>query len=155
MPTFDDLWNAATAWGEQQSGVIASTGRALARDELAIAAKVGVQTPERIRVLIVESVPFPGDPTLRALGEKVGLAADSSGGMTLGHGIFLRADQQHRPDIWPHEFRHVAQYECFGSIRAFMFFYLKELLHFRYGPGPLEIDATNAEKLGELGQVRR
>ena len=26
-----------------------------------------------------------------------------------------------------------------------MFFYLKELLHFRYGPGPLETDARAAE----------
>src|SRR5688572_27922601 len=121
MATFDELWNAATIWGEQQAGVIASSGRPLTREELATASNVGVRTPEKIRILIVPAVPFPDDPAMRAMGQQVGLAADSSGGMTLGYGIFLRADQQHRADIWPHEFRHVAQYECFGSIRTFMF----------------------------------
>ena len=73
--------------------------------------------------------------------------SELTGGMTLGHGTFIRQDQAARADIWPHEFRHVAQYECFGSIKTFMFFYLKELFHFRYGPGPLEIDARAAETL--------
>lgn len=146
MPTFDDLWNAATAWGEQQERHIASVGRALSPDEVKLAAKVGVRASEKIRVFIVSVVPFPEDPLIRAIGAQVGLAADSSGGMTLGYGVFIREDQKGRRDIWPHEFRHVAQYECFGSIKAFMFFYLKELLHFRYGLGPLEVDAKNAER---------
>ncbi len=96
-------------------------------------------------MLVVPQIPFPDEPVIRALGESVGLATGISCGMTLGHGIFIRTDQQSRPDIWPHEFRHVAQYECFGSTKTFMFFYLKELLHFNYGPGPLEVDATFAE----------
>ena len=41
---------------------------------------------------------------------------------------------------------HTCWDECFGSIKAFMFFYLKELLHFRYGLGPLEVDAKKAEE---------
>ena len=67
--------------------------------------------------------------------------------MTFGHGIFMREDQKEKIDIWPHRFRHVAQYECFGSIKPCMFFYLKELLHFGYGKGPLEVDARNAENI--------
>ena len=144
-PTFDDLWNAATAWGEQQERRIGSDGRALSPDEVQLAVKVGVRSPERIRVLIVPVVPFPVDPFIHEIGAQVGLAANSSGGMTLDYGIYIREDQKGRRDIWPHEFRHVAQYECLGGIRAFMFVYLKELLHFGYGSGPLEIDAKKAE----------
>lgn len=144
-PSFDDLWNAVTLWAEQQSALILAQGRPLTAAELATARAVGVVAPQRIRVLSVPEVPFPADPTLRAVAEGVGMVAELTGGMTLGHGIFMRADQAARADIWPHEFRHVAQYECFGSIKAFMFFYLKELLHFRYGPGPLETDARAAE----------
>jgi len=144
-PTFDDLWNASTLWAEQQSARILAEGRPLTPAEQAIARQVGVAAPERIRVLTVPEVPFPDYPTLRAIASGVGMNPELTGGMTLGHGIFMRADQVSRADIWPHEFRHVAQYECFGSIKAFMFFYLKELLHFRYGPGPLEVDAKAAE----------
>lgn len=146
METFNDLWNIATAWGEQQERHIASLGRVLTRDELQLAAKVGVRAPENIRILIVPVVPFPEDPLIRAVGAQVGLSTNGAGGLTLGYGVFIREDQKGRRDIWSHEFRHVAQYECFGSIKAFMFFYLKELLHFRYGPGPLEVDAKKAEE---------
>jgi hypothetical protein len=148
MPTFDDLWNSVTVWAELQAAQISKTGRPLAPQEITIAKKVGVQVPEQIRVLSVAEVPFPDDPAIHAIGLKVGLSPKSSGGMTLGYGIFICDDQKARRDIWPHEFRHVAQYECFGSIRAFMFFYLKELLYFRYGSGPLEVDAKCAEKMG-------
>ena len=146
MPPFEDLWNAVNAWAEQQAHLIATSGRPLTQQELAIAKKVGVLAPEKVRVLVVPAVPFPEDSTIHAIGVQVGLVAERTGGMTLGYGIFICDDQIGRSDIWPHEFRHVAQYECFGSIKAFMFFYLKELLHFRYGPGPLEVDARNAEK---------
>lgn len=146
MPSFDELWNSVTAWAEREAEHIAANGRRLTASEIAIAKKVGVKAPELIRVLVVAAVPFPEDATIRTIGAQVGLTSEQSGGMTLGHGVFIRADQEGRSDIWPHEFRHVAQYECFGSIKAFMFFYLKELLHFRYGPGPLEIDAKKAEE---------
>ncbi|MCX6938395.1 MAG: hypothetical protein NTU80_10965 [Verrucomicrobia bacterium] len=144
-PTFDDLWSAATAWAEQHSAHIAAQGRSLTPAELTLASQVGVTAPERIRILVVPEIPFPDDPVLRAFAGQAGMLPERTGGMTLGHGIYLREDQVARASIWPHEFRHVAQYECFGSIKAFMFFYLKELLHFRYGPGPLETDARAAE----------
>ncbi len=147
MPPFDNLWNAVTAWAEEQSAQITATGKPLSQHEIAIAKKVGVLAPEKIRVLLVPNIPFPEDPTIRTIGEQVGLVSEKTGGMTLCYGIFMRDDQKERSDIWPHEFRHVAQYECFGSIRNFMFFYLKELLHFRYGLGPLEVDAKKAEEI--------
>lgn len=144
-PTFEDLWNAATLWAERQSEHITANGRSLTPGEIDLARKVGVAAPECIRVLLVPEVAFPEVLTIRAIASQVGMFPERTGGMTLGHGIYIRADQAARTDIWPHEFRHVAQYECFGSIKAFMFFYLKELLHFHYGQGPLEIDAQAAE----------
>jgi hypothetical protein len=46
---FDDLWNAATNWAEQQSALILAEGRPLTDVELATARVVGVLAPERIR----------------------------------------------------------------------------------------------------------
>jgi hypothetical protein len=148
MHTFDKLWTAVSLWAELQAAEISKTGRSLTPQEIVVAKKVGVQAPEKIRVLNVLAVPFPEDPAIHAFGIQVGLPPGSSGGMTLGYGIFIRDDHKDQSNIWPHELRHVAQYECLGSIKAFMFFYLKELLHFRYGLGPLEVDAKNAEQIG-------
>jgi hypothetical protein len=145
QPTFDYLWNATTAWAESHSARIIAQGRPLTSAELSQARNVGVAAPERIRVLLVPEVPFPDSPEIHAIANQAGMHPESTGGMTLGHGIYLREDQVACPGIWLHEFRHVAQYECFGSVKTFMFFYLKELLHFRYGPGPLETDARAAE----------
>jgi len=145
--TFDDLWNSVSRWADEQEKTICSLGRALTSAEIEIAKKVGVRVPEKIRVLILPRIPFPEDPKIQEIGAKVGLTAERSGALTLHYGIFMRADQAHLTGIWPHEFRHVAQYECFGSIKNFMFFYLKELLHFNYGGGPLEVDAVIAERM--------
>jgi hypothetical protein len=145
MDNFDELWTEVTKWGEGQAELISTAGRRLTAPEISVARKVGVKEPESIRILIVESVPFPTPPGIRIVALEQGFDPDQMGGMTLGRGIFIRRDQEMRAEIWRHEFRHVAQYECFGSIGSFMFFYLKELLHFRYGSGPLEIDAAAAE----------
>ncbi len=147
MTEFNDLWNEVTLWAEGQARHIESRGRLLSDEERSRAARIGVRAPERIRILFVPVVPFPDSPSIKAIVDRVGIRSETSAGMTLGYGIFIRADQKYRNDILPHELRHVAQYECAGSIREFMHFYLKELLHFGYGYGPLEIDAKSWENI--------
>ena len=148
--SFNQLLNLLSEWAAIQEQHICSVGRPLSDREAALARKVGVHQPERIRVLTVAVVPFPDDPDILSCGAQAGLASENAAAMTLGYGIYIRYDQSYRRDIWPHEFRHVAQCESLGSLKTFLFFYLKELLHFRYGNGPLEVDAKQAEELGVL-----
>lgn len=145
--SFEDQWNAATQWAEAQAAHILAQGRQLTPAEEDLARRIGVKSPDHVRVLTVSPVPFPEAPALRAFAEKAKMDPESISGMTLFHGIFVRSDQAGNVTLLAHELRHVAQYECFGSIRAFMFFYLRELLHFGYGAGPLERDASAAESL--------
>src|SRR5258706_12369560 len=109
--TFDELWKSVSHWAEEQEISICSNGRALTGGQADIARKVGVRAPEKIRVLVVPGVPFPEDAAIRQIGASVGLTTEGSGGMTLRYGIFIRTDQTERAEIWPHEFRHVTQYE--------------------------------------------
>ncbi|MGD0208156.1 MAG: hypothetical protein ABSC89_11160 [Verrucomicrobiota bacterium] len=146
LPPFDDLLGRATDWAERESAQILARGAPLSPAGLVLAQKVGVRCPEKIRIAIVPAVPFPEDPVLRAIAREKKMIAEDTGGMTLFYGIFIRDDQKQRKDIWPHEYRHVAQYECCGSIRTFLSFYLREVIHFEYGPGPFEVDARKAEE---------
>ncbi len=145
LPTFENLVNAVTRWAEEQEANIVKHGRPLSPAEHALAARVGVREPHRIRVLLVPEVPFPNDTTVLTVASLVGLHSELTAGMTLRYGIYLRSDSIQQRGIWPHEFRHVAQYENFGSIRGFMEAYLRELINCRYGHGPLETDARAAE----------
>ena len=72
------------------------------------------------------------------------MIADHTAGMTLDHGSFIREDHRSSIRLLAHELRHVAQYECSGSISIFMDHYLRELLYFGYGLGPFEVDAEGA-----------
>lgn len=120
-PTFDDLWNAVCLWAEHQAAHIAANGSALTESQLAPARKVGVVHPEKIRVLAVPDVPFPEDPSLRAIAAHVGLIPEQTAGMTLGHGIFLRGDEMDRPKLWAHEFRHVRSMNASVPLRPSCF----------------------------------
>jgi hypothetical protein len=141
---FGPILAAAIDWAEPQEAKALAGGRVLSSDESEMAKKVGVREVERVRILTVDSMPFPESGPLLTFLQRVGVQPGGIVAMTAGHGIFLRREMPPGMDVRAHEFRHVAQHECFGSIRAFVFFYLREMLHFPHGTGPLEIDADHA-----------
>ena len=149
---FGRILAAAISWAEPQETKALAEGRVLSPDEIGMAKKVGVRKAERVRILTVESMPFPESGHLMAFLQRQGVHPDGIVAMTAGHGIFLRRTMPPGMDVRAHEFRHVAQHECFGSIRAFVFFYLREMLYFPPGTGPLEIDAEHAAKLSRSDQ---
>jgi hypothetical protein len=114
-PTFDlaialpVLIPKAIAWGEARSAEIQALGVPLNEQELAIARRVGVAHPERVRVLRTLSIPEPEDPQLREAAFQAGVLATETSGLTFRHGFYLapRADLR----ILAHECRHVYQYE--------------------------------------------
>jgi hypothetical protein len=141
---FAELHRRTVAWAERESARIVRIGVPLAEPEMAIAKSVGVRHPERVRILFVASVPFPEDRVVRATAESVNMNIQNTLGFALNYGIFIREDQRRNRKLLAHELRHVSHYECAGSISVFMDHYLRELLHYGYGPGPFDIDAEVA-----------
>ena len=60
-------------WAEEQSARTQRTGQPLDTTGLALAARVGVQHPERIRTQLVDALTLPEEPALRQAALATGL----------------------------------------------------------------------------------
>lgn len=134
----------AIAWAEACSADIAASGVPLTRLELRLAHLVGVQEPERVRILEVREIPQPQDPQLRQAVVATGFLGPRTIGLTLGYGIYI-VDGHASNRLVSHECRHVYQYEMAGSIRNFLPVYLAQIAADGYEAAPLEVDARAHE----------
>ncbi len=134
----------AIAWAEAQERGARRAGRALSPAERVLAAHAGVAEPERVRVLLVDELPRPGDALLREAGREAGLFGAGTIGLTLGHAIFIRREHLTRRAL-SHELHHVAQYERNGGIAGFLPTYLRQVLEVGYASAPFEEDARRHE----------
>ncbi|WP_446900771.1 hypothetical protein [Burkholderia sp. YIM B11467] len=135
---------AAVAWAEAEAARGIARGAPLTPAQVDDARTVGVAQPERIRVVIVDRMPFPETPTLAAIARDTGLLSPGTIGLTLGHAVYvLRGHDTRR--LLTHEFRHVHQFEAAGSIGAFLARYLQEIATVGYHDAPLEADARQHE----------
>ncbi len=133
------------AWAEEQAWQVASSGRELNELEREVARGAGVAQPERIRVALVDTLPLPEDPDLRAAALQAGLLGPGMDGLTLGHSVFIcRGHVTLR--LLSHEFRHVYQYEQAGSIAAFLPGYLQQVVQLGYANTAFEKDARAHER---------
>ncbi len=136
----------AFAWARRRERDILRVGVSLTPAQIEDARAAGVAAPERVRVLVVDAVPPQLQPALAAVGRKLGLVPSATTGMSLGYGIYLRADQRHRRELLVHELVHTAQYERLGGVRPFLARYLHECLTTGYPNGPLECEAAQASR---------
>ena len=139
------LIEKAIAWAEAQSASIAQAGSPLDDTQLALAAGVGVQHPDRIRIVEVQRFPMPDDPELRQAALDIQFLGDDTLGLTLGYGVCIRQDHKTNR-LLTHEFRHVYQYEQAGSIRAFLPKYFLQVVTLGYRNAPFEVDARAYER---------
>ena len=132
-----------TAWAAWQRRRVLALGRPLDAEQCTIAAAVGVRQPQRIRVLLVDRIPFPGGRVADWLALRFGLPGPHVDGMALGHALLLR---RHAATLrlLAHECRHVQQCESAGSLRAFLGNYLRQVAHHGYAEAPYEVDARRA-----------
>lgn len=138
------LLPSAIAWAEARANRALHAGIPLTPAEQEVALAVGVSKPELVRIEIVESLPLPEDPVLRAAALQAGLLGPGMVGLTLGHAIFICRGHKTRR-LLSHELRHVHQYEQHGSIAAFLPVYLGQIVEAGYGNAPLEADARAHE----------
>lgn len=138
---FEQILPLAAAWAEEQEKRILNSGVALTPAQANDARAVGVANPERVRLLVVDTIPMPDHPVLRAAGAATGLMSPYTAGLTLRYGIYIRPDLDGDRGLIAHELVHTGQYERHGSILAFLRQYLDECLTIGYPAAPMEQEA--------------
>ena len=136
----------AIKWAEEHSEKIQKEGISLTVEQIDIARKVGVNNPEKVRILEVTVLPLPTDPKLNEAATQIGFLSDAMKGLTLGHSIYI-CNGHNTTRLLSHELRHVYQYETFRSIPEFMVEYLKQIVLVGYENSLLEQDAKKHEIL--------
>jgi len=135
-------------WAEKLSAQGRAHGVSLTPAQQRIARASGVREPAKIRILVVDRIPLPDEPELRAAALEVGLSQSSALGMTLGYAVVVVRGYQDNVRLLSHEFRHVAQYEACGGIAPFLAMHLADLAAFGYEDSPFEVDARAHEHDG-------
>ncbi len=139
---FEALLPAACAWAEEQEHIITSYGVPLSSLQTADAIKIGVDHPEKVRLLRVPRIPFPSHRALCTAADASRLMSPLAGGLTLRYGIFIRADCWGDRELVCHELVHTAQYERLGGLQQFLKKYLYECVTIGYPAAPMEQEAV-------------
>ena len=145
---FEQLLPLAVAWARENEAQILRRGVPLHESTfgeaaLQLAARARLQNPQRVRLLRVETIPEPQNITLVQAAQGSGFITSHAAGLTLGYGIFLRAEEWKNPSLLLHELTHVRQYEERG-IENFLREYLWQCLNVGYENAPLECEAIEA-----------
>lgn len=142
--TIDQLENLlplAVQWAAEQERRVLCEGVCLSPAELTDAKKIGVQNPERVRLLRVETIPVPAHPMLRAAAASINFLTAAPRGLALDYGIFIRADHWRQRELIAHELVHTAQYRRLGGILPFLQTYIFQCATVGYQNAPLELEA--------------
>lgn len=136
-----ELLDAWVAWIREQEPVILAQGAPLTEEEMAIAKRVGVAQPGRIRVLDVPKIEIPADLIRQMPGLSGGQIPGAPGGMCCGHGIMLaHMPAMMRPALLAHEMTHTHQIEEIG-LEPFARTYFEQVQQHGYLLAPLEREA--------------
>lgn len=138
LPLFLPL---AVKWVRIREAEALKHGDPLDPRQLDDARAVGVQAPDRVRLLRVPEVPTFRHPLLRPAAWLLRNTFAGTAGITLHYGILVREDCWGDRHLIVHELTHVAQYERLGGITPFLRSYLLECLRDGYPNGPLEREA--------------
>jgi hypothetical protein len=142
----EELLPLAAQWVTEQRQRALCAGVPLSETELADARAVGVQNPERIRLLRVETIPVPAHPMLRAAAVAMRFLPTSPRGLALDDAIFVRADYWRDRSLIAHELAHTAQYQKLGGILPFLRTYISQCAIVGYPNAPLELEAEARSK---------
>ncbi len=141
---FQTLLPKAIEWAQEHSELIQQNGKPLTNEQIQIANKVNVSSPEKVKLLEVTQIPIPSDEKLKEAAELTGFLTEKIQGLTLGHSIYI-VQGCYSTRLLSHELRHVYHYEVFGSIPEFLVEYLKQIVLVGYEHSVLEQDARKHE----------
>jgi hypothetical protein len=141
---FERLAPLAGQWAKTQEAYILEHGVPLSKNQIADARRVGVKDTGRVRVLVVDRIPLPGDKELADAARHAQIITDASRAVAIGHGIIIRADSWQNRELLLHQLVHVAQCERSGGLEPFVGEYLLDRRSSRdFSLGPLEDEARS------------
>ena len=135
-------------WGYEIEAQGLRLGVPLDSEGLMLAKDIGIQSPEKIRIVYVDEVPFPHDNfALKVLGEAVGFIGDNiiNEAQAFGYSIYVRKDYEFDKPSLAHEIVHVLQIER-ANFEDVTFQHLSDLAKYGYDKAPLEVEAFEANK---------
>jgi len=139
-----NLLPKAVAWYTEREQQVLQQGVALSPRLQALATRVKVVHPDKIRLELVDKLPLPADPELRAALTQIGLVGSAANAITFGYGIVIRRGENSSRQL-SHQCRRVQQYERAGSIAEFMTPFLEQVVEYGLWDSPYEEDARQHE----------
>lgn len=122
-------------------------GTPLTSNQIELASQLGIEHPEKVRLVFVDAVPFPTeDAKMRAIGETLGFIGPgvTNNAQAFGYTIWVRNGfTLDRPGL-AHELVHVEQIERSSSFGGYVMQYMQELLEYGHADMPLELEAYEA-----------
>jgi hypothetical protein len=143
----EELLPLAAEWAEEQQERVLREGVPLSEEELADAKAIGVQNPESVRLLQVDTIPVPAHPMLKAAAASINFLSFAPRGLALGHGIFVRSDYWRDRVLIAHELAHTVQYQRLGGILPFLQSYIFQCATVGYPNAPMELEASTTAAL--------
>ena len=138
---FNQILNNIILWAKRWEEIILNEGKSLNQEQLNLAARLNIQHPEKIRVLVKKVIPVPPEPAVVAAAKTQGLDLNSTAGITFGYGIVILESRADDLKLLTHELVHVKQYESLG-FEDFLKKYISECLILGYNNCSLEIEAV-------------
>lgn len=135
-------------WGYETEAQGLKLGTPLDEEGLKLAKDIGVKSPEKIRIVSVDVVPFPYDNfALKVLGESLGFIGENiiNEAQAFGYSIYVRKGYELDKPRLAHEIVHVLQIER-SNFEDVTFQHLSDLAQYGYSKAPLEVEAFKANK---------
>lgn len=125
-------------------------GIALTPKQIELATRIGIEHPEKVRLVYVDEIPFPSeDPQMRKIGEELGFVGPgiTNNAQAFGYTIWVRNGFDLTWPLLAHELVHVQQIERNASFGAFVEKYMKQLIAHGHENMPLEVEAYEANRI--------
>lgn len=140
--TFEDLLPLAYQWAQAQEQFVLARGAPLSPRHTSDARSAGVQDCSRVKVLVVDRIPLPDDPTLAEAARRTGIITHDTRCIGFGHAVIIRADSWNDRELLLHNLVHIAQCERSGGLEQWVRQYLGDRQTCaEFTVGPLEEEA--------------
>ena len=140
--TFEKLLPIAVQWAKAQEAFVLRHGSSLSQRHMTDAKLAGIKDPGRVRVLVVDRIPLPEDPSLAEASKRVGIVTEDTRCMGFGHALIIRVDAWNDRETILHNFVHIAQCERAGGLEQWCRQYLGDRTSCpKFTVGALEAEA--------------
>ncbi len=136
------------AWAEETEAAGLTSGTALDERQRVLAREIGISSPEKVRLVYVDEVPFPHDNLiLKTVGEALGFIGDGivNNAQVFGYSIYVRKGYPLTVPNLAHELVHVLQIEQKG-LNQIITQHFSDLAQYGYENSPLEREAFAANE---------